>query len=371
MPHIGVGGAERQLRFLIVHSDPAKIRHDVLYYSDARDLDELRHYQQAGISLHRVPRNKRRPLRFIRDLAWAIRERRPDVVHCWLVSGGIWGRLAALRAGCGSILVAYRNTSVFRPGIVHWVERLTQHRVQHLGNSRACAAAVAEVVKVPLAKFAVVYNGVAIPDPVSGAARARLRQEFGIPEGHQMVVTVGRLSPQKNYPMLLRVAQRARGRLAVRFVIAGHGELEPELRSLAAELGVADLVHFAGLRHDVPAIFGSGDVFCYTTSFEGFPNVLLEAMAGGLPIVTTGFAGADELIEDGLNGRIVPLDDDAAAFAALQQICEDGDLATRLGQNARATVAERFSMEQMVANTLKIYQKMLHEHGCRPNDRDN
>jgi glycosyltransferase involved in cell wall biosynthesis len=369
MPHIGVGGAERQLRFLIVHSDPAKIHHDVLYYSDARDLDELRHYQQAGISICRVPRNKRRPVRFIRDLAQAIRERRPDVVHCWLVSGGIWGRLAAMRAGCGSILVAYRNTSVFRPGIVRWVERLTRHRVQHLGNSRACAAAVAEVVKVPLERFAVVYNGVAIPDPVSGAERARLRREFDVPEGHQMVVTVGRLSPQKNYPMLLRVAQRARGRLPVRFVVAGHGELETELRSLAAELGVADLVHFAGLRHDVQAIFGSADVFCYTTSFEGFPNVLLEAMAGGLPIVTTGFAGADELIEDGVNGRIVPLDDDAAAFAALQQFCEDGSLAARLGQKARATVTGRFSMEQMVANTLNVYQKMLHEHGCRSGHR--
>ena len=82
-----------------------------------------------------------------------------------------------------------------------------------------------------------------------------------------------------------------------------------------SQLQINEIVHFLGLRHDIPQILKASDIFCFTTLFEGFPNALLEAMTMSLPIVTTDFEGVDELITDGINGRIVAMGDIDKAFS--------------------------------------------------------
>src|SRR5206468_35244 len=141
--------------------------------------------------------------------------------------------------------------------------------------------------------------------------RTALLRLHGCPIDARVVLSVGRLTAAKNYEMLFRIAERCRGANQAHFFIAGHGELEQELKTMAARMSVLDRVHFLGLRRDVPALLASADVFCYTSRFEGFPNALLEAMAAGLPIFTTRFTGVEEIIEDGATGLIVPQDDDA------------------------------------------------------------
>ena len=108
MPQIGIGGAETQLCALIANSDPQVVTHEVLYYSDSQDDEGFKLYTEAGIRYTRIPRNKKRPIKFLRDFSREIKKRKPDIVHCWLWSGNVWGRLAAILAGLESIIVAYR-----------------------------------------------------------------------------------------------------------------------------------------------------------------------------------------------------------------------------------------------------------------------
>lgn len=359
IPHIGVGGAERQLYELIVHSRPERVAHRVLYYSDVRDTDQIALYRQARIDLTKVRRDKRRPLRSIRELARAIREGRPDIAHCWLSSGIGWGRFAAILAGVRHIVAAYRGMELSRPRVLRAIETLTGRRVVHLANSRACAQAVARQVGVPADRFRIVYNGIDLAPYARPADRTGLLAELAIPPGRKIVVSVGRLTPAKDYPTLLRVAQRCRGALPACFLIAGHGELEAELRDLAGRLGAGDAVRFLGLRHDVPRLLRSADLFLFTSVHEGFPNALLEAMAAGLPIVATDCPPVREAIDDGAQGIVVPRGDVDAIDRAVRSCLADADLSARLGAAARQRAVERFSVDRMVDDTVALYEKLV------------
>lgn len=367
VPQIGIGGAEVQLCEFASRADPKEVVSHVLYFNDSRDDEGYRMYARAGVSLERVPRNYRRPIRFLRNMAAAIREYRPEIVHCWLWGATTWGRLAAKIAGVRHIIVAFRSAEVPYPRITRLMDSWTRRNVVHMANSRACADTVAGVLGVAPERFYVIYNGVDTNRSHVNGDRTELCRQLGIPETDLIVLKVGRLTPAKNYPMLLRVAQRCKGNLPVQFVIAGHGELESELSDMAADLGVDDIVHFLGLRTDTPQLMRSADVFCYTSWYEGFPNALLEAMTAGLPIITTDFGAEDELIENGRSGRIVPRDDDAAAFGVLQEYVNDSTLRREMGASAQAVAIEKFSMDAMVSNTVSFYRRILN-HRPRGND---
>lgn len=349
IPQIGVGGAEGQLRALIARMPRSAATHRVYYYGESLDEEGYESYREAGISFTRVSRSRRNPLRLLRGLATAIRTDDPHIVHCWLPGGALWGRFAAVIAGAPHVIVSFRNSRISLARWLAFAERFTPRRAHYLVNSRAGAIAAAEALAIPTGRFEVIHNGIdATPYP----AEARRRP---LP---WTVVNVARLSAQKNHEMLLRLARRCRGVLPVRFRLVGHGELEHSLRAQARRLGVDDLVEFLGLRRDVPTILGEADVFCFTSAWEGFPNALLEAMASTLPIVSTRFAGADELIVDGVSGSLVAPDDDAAAFAALSRYVHEPDLATSHARAARARTEREFSMERMVASTLACYERI-------------
>lgn len=358
MPQIGIGGAETQLYALIINSDSQVVTHEVLYFSDSHDDEGFKLYTEAGIKYTRVPRNKKRPIKFLRDLAAAIKVRKPDIVHCWLYSGNVWGRWAAILAGAEHIIVAYRSSSVGYAKTVKFLEQFTKNRVHYIANSRACADLVARQIGVDPKRFSVIYNGFDFEkfncDPVD------LHKECSISSNYKIAIMVGRLTYAKNYPMLLKMARQYKSNHdPVAFVVVGHGEKEPELKELAQQLQLDGIIYFLGLRHDIPALLQGADIFCYTSFYEGFPNALLEAMAAGLPIVSTNFAGVDELVENGVNGTIIPINDVNAAVAALKSYLDNPSKTQSIASAARASVEQRFPMQVMVNKTLQLYHNII------------
>lgn len=368
MPQIGMAGAERQLYELIVHSDPAVVSHEVLYYSDSQDDLGYKLYADAGIKITRVSRNKRRPLKFLRDFSRAIKETNADIVHCWLFSGNFWGRLAAICAGAKHIIVAWRNRNLWKPIGTRLLEWLTYGRAQHLANSKACAEFIAKRLWIFPDKFTVIYNGLEagkfnLPD-----RRKELFAGLNIPEDYKIVTMVGRLAEQKNYPMLIQVARKTKQMsLPLYFVIVGTGNLLNSLIEMSRRLEVEDRIHFIGVRNDIPQILAASDIFLFTTNFEGFPNAILEAMAASLPVITTNYAGVDELIENGVTGTIIPINDVNAAVAALKSYIDNPSKARQFAAAARAFVEQRFSMQAMVNNTLQFYRNIISENVEQPN----
>lgn len=357
---LGIGGGEKQLYELIVHSDPDKMNHKVIYYEDGNDEEGKKLFNDSGIETYRLNRKKNDPLGFILKIRKKIIETKPDIVHCWLYSANIYGRWAAILAGCRNIVVAYRSCGLPKAGKLRINEWFTGRRVQYLANSRACAAAMSKKLGVRLDKFDVIYNGADLEKLQNAQPITDIRQQFSIDPGRKLVCMVGRLTAAKNYPMLLRTAKRCRqDDLPLHFLIAGHGEKEQELKALAKQLGVEDTVTFLGLRNDVPGLLKSCDYYIYTSLWEGFPNALLEAMAAGLPVITSHFAGADELVENGRNGVIVPIDNDLEAYQTLKKFFESPDYARALGIEASKEAESRFSKEIMSQNYLEYYDSLM------------
>ncbi len=195
-----------------------------------------------------------------------------------------------------------------------------------------------------------------VPNGVDVAAFRR-REAVRRPEGPWRVVCVGRLVSQKGQDLLLRALPRARAVAGpVSLTLVGGGPDRPDLERLTAELGLGHAVHFAGQVKDVRPALDEADLFVLPSRFEGHPLALLEAMAAGLPIVATAVAGNTDAIRPGEDGLLVRPEDPAALAEAIGALLVDRKRATRLGTAARARVAEQFSAETMVAQTLEVFR---------------
>lgn len=158
----------------------------------------------------------------------------------------------------------------------------------------------------------------------------------GVAEDAVKILTVGRLNPQKGLNTLLTALANIRSRLSrpVRLLIVGDGPLRKELEAQSRELRIDDLVLFLGWQEPeaIRGFYASADFFVLSSLDEGMPNVVLEAMAMGLPILGTDVAGTRDLVIDGKNGRLIPAQDIPALENALFQLIERADLRRQMGQ---------------------------------------
>ena len=176
-----------------------------------------------------------------------------------------------------------------------------------------------------------------IPNPISEVAGAGAPN----PERETRILAIGRLTHQKGFDVLLEAFARISDRFPEwRLIIAGEGHCRADLERLAVRLGVSNRVTFAGLVDDITSLFQRAAVFASASRFEGFPNALAEAMAHGCAVVATDCpTGPAELIDDGVSGLLVPIDDVEALAAAFERVFTDSDLRRRLGAAAEQAVA--------------------------------
>ncbi|HEX2978984.1 MAG TPA: glycosyltransferase family 4 protein, partial [Anaerolineaceae bacterium] len=145
----------------------------------------------------------------------------------------------------------------------------------------------------------------------------------------------------------------------IRGVIVGDGPEKQNYQALAEHLGLTpDGVSFAGLQLDVPNWLNRADIFCLTSDQEGFPNVILEAMAAGLPVITTPAGDADTVVQEGITGTIIAMDDGQDLAGRLVQLASDPDLRTRMGAAGRHRVETVYSYESLASRLIQAYQKM-------------
>lgn len=168
-------------------------------------------------------------------------------------------------------------------------------------------------------------------------------------DGVVEILNVAGMSRRKGQAELVEAIGllRGRGRL-VRLTVVGEGPERRALEESVAELGLHEAVTFAGAlgNHEMPAAYRTADVFCLSSFAEGVPTVLMEAMASGLPVVTTNVMGIPELVEEGVSGLVVPPARADALATALERLVEDPDLRTRIGHAARERVATEYEVDR-------------------------
>lgn len=214
-------------------------------------------------------------------------------------------------------------------------------------------------VRLPARKVVTIANGVDLAR-FGHLAKRGAREMIGLPRDALVVGTVGRLDPVKDQASLVRgFASLLRDHPDAWLVIAGEGPCREELQRLSETLGVAGRVLLLGDRRDVPEVLSAIDLFVLPSLAEGMSNTLLEAMASGLPVVATRVGGNPELIEDGVNGRLVPRQDSAALVAALGAYLDDPHLRGLHGKASRQRAADHFSLERMSGAYETLYGGLL------------
>jgi glycosyltransferase involved in cell wall biosynthesis len=198
-----------------------------------------------------------------------------------------------------------------------------------VGVSAGVVSDIACLAKMPTTDFHAIHNPLASRPPPSADAQTSANNLWAVPPGAR-VLTVGSFKAVKDHPLLMR-AFAGMHQPNARLMFVGTGAGEVSLRALALDLGVSDRVIFAGFQPDPTPFYQSADLFVLSSEHEGFGNVIVEALACGLPVVSTDCpSGPSEILEHGKYGRLVPVGDAAALVHAIQATLADpGDPALR------------------------------------------
>lgn len=363
---LGLGGAERLLTLATPYLDRSRFEYQAAYLLPWKNalVDEL---QRAGVPVTCLNHRRAFDLRIVGRIAALLRERRIDLVHLHLPYAGIVGRLAARLAGVPCVVYTEHNLQARYHPLTRMMNQLTMRLTD-------VTISVSEEVRRSLvmsplgrgAKVETVLNGVDVDGLQLAAVQGpSVRDELAIPPEHRIVGVVNVFRPQKRLDLWLQAARLvADQEPQTTFVIVGDGPIRADLMEMADRLGLRGTVIFPGLRHDAPRFLAAFDVFMLSSVYEGLPVAVLEAMALQTPVVATQVGGLPGVIEEGVQGFLVPPRDPEALADRVVRLLRDPDLRRRQGEAARQRVQERFSIDRMVAATEQIYTQLLAVRAC-------
>lgn len=197
----------------------------------------------------------------------------------------------------------------------------------------------------------------------------QIREELGLTPKDLLVANVGNLYPVKGQDVLVSAASRVlreRPELPLHIAIAGRGEQESTLRSMAQEAGIADRVHLLGFRDDIPDLLAASDIFALPSRSEGLPLALLEAMSAGTPIIASAVGGIPEVVRDGETALLFPAGSAQDLASALLRLATDRELRSRLAENGRDLAQRRYSPEAMAAAYEAVYHSSMKGEDRQP-----
>ncbi len=309
-----------------------------------------------------IPDGLRGHGRAISKLRALVREHHYNLVHAHGLRAGI-DAAVAVRGLCPVMVTVHNLVQDEIVGRRAPLDRLAEPLVVRLTDktltvSREIAERLTASAPGSAAKVEVLYLGVG-PAPEVRRGRDEVRSELGL-EGSRrcLVVTVARLAKQKALPMMFDAVGRMEPRPLL--AVLGEGPLEDELRRRVAQMSLSQDVRFLGFRDDVVDIVAAADVFCLSSTWEGVPLAVQEAILLGTPVVATDVGGMSEIVRDGVSGRLVPSGDAAALGSVLAELSNSPELRDRYAATARETLAQRFSTDAMLQRL-----KWLYLHGAR------
>jgi glycosyltransferase involved in cell wall biosynthesis len=230
-----------------------------------------------------------------------------------------------------------------------------------IANSLAVRDFLVKKLRVPPQHVQIVRNGVDIQK--FECVRADRRKLFpDLDDTTRLVITVANMhSPLKGHSDLIEAAKEICGEVPeIRFVLVGEGEKRPKIEQQVRKAGLEKHFLFLGSRKDIPELLACAEILILPSRAEGLPNVILEAMAAGLPVVATRVGGTPEIIEDGATGLLVPPEDPCALAEAIQRLLRDRSMAARVGRTARERIRTSFSFERVAREIETVYESERH-----------
>jgi glycosyltransferase involved in cell wall biosynthesis len=369
---LDVGGAELSLLRLVCGMDEKRFENHVVSLIPAGAVGARIRSLGVRVDSLAMRRGRASPVAVMR-LVRLLRHERPDVLQTWLYHADLLGLIAGYMAGQGCVVWNVRSSDM---DMAHyrWLSGATVRACAHLSRLPQAVVVNSEAgrhfhegVGYRPRRWVVIRNGLDTtefrPDP---AARRALRAEIGGGAEGVLIGLVARYDPMKDHRTFLQAAGiLVRGGVNAHFVLAGDGVVaqNSNLGMLVREEGLVGRVYPMGRRDDVSRLLAGLDIVALSSVFgEGFPNVVAEAMACGVPCVVTDVGDAAAIVAN--TGLVVPRQSpEALAAALLEFVAMNSEERQRLGRLARARVEREFSLERMVSAYEDLYVSLV---GCGP-----
>lgn len=360
------GGAERQVVEMVRSFDRNRIEPHVCSLSKKIPLAKF--LPGEGDCLTIVEKRWRFDISTVFRVAQLLRRRKIDVVHAFLFDAEIVTRLAACLTKVKLVVGSERNANYKRPPLHKLALGITNPLFDvMIANSEAGKQFNIMHNGILGSRIEVVRNGVDVKkfhrNPSAGAA---IRAELGIPLSDPVIGMVGSFKPQKGHEFFLRTASEVRKEFPnAWFLVLGEvpERASPlyyqEMLALAHSLNLGDRCRFLGARTDMEAVYNAFDAMALLSRHEGTPNVVLEAMASGIPVVATDVSDNASIINDGTTGYIVPVADTVLPSIRLAALIRNPRNRLTMGEKARDYMCREFSFERVTSNMADIYDTYL------------
>lgn len=363
---LDVGGAESMLKRLI-ESNPASI-----HETGVVSLTTLGVFGESlrarGVCVHTLGMSMflHSPIALWR-LIRLIRSIQPDIVQTWMYHADLLGGLAARLAGSCSVVWNIRSTAIPQGALsfTYWLVRLCAICSYFIPDRIICCANSAKTAHIKLRyaahKMTVISNGYDFSVfELHLNSRARVRLELGLDDGDIVIGVVGRFDPLKDFHNFVTAASyMAAKRGDVKFLMVGRGNewSNAILRDWIEKAGLVKSFHLVGEQVDVAYFLSAMDIFCLSSVNEAFPNVVVEAMAMGLPCVVTQAGDAADILGD--DGFVVPAKDSVLLADALLRMCALNPVDRRLlGERNAKKVREEYGIEKIRQKYEEVYDEV-------------
>jgi glycosyltransferase involved in cell wall biosynthesis len=361
------GGAQRQVIELANNMD--RDRFDVHVCTLSNYVPLGRQLRDSERRLHTVVKRNKVDFTVVPRLARLLKSLNADIVHSYLFSADIASRLAGRLAGTKLIIGSERNANYSHKKRNILAYRLTRRCVDlTIANSKAGAAFHSRVYGQPACDYRVVYNGVDT-DRFRPRDAMGLRNELGIAAEKRVIGVFASFKPQKNHAMLLQAFKKVLESFPdtqLLFVgdqlygnMMGTGDYNCKTEKLIDELGIRKQCTFLGNRDDVEVIYPACDITVLSSLYEGTPNVLLESMASGVPVVATNVCDNSYVVKEGETGFLVEVGDVEGMASRIKTLLCDDALRQEMGQKGVTWARKEFSMAKLVQETEGVYLDAL------------
>lgn len=365
---LGIGGSEIQLYHLVTRINHERFSPFVVSMLEPGPVGKM--FSDAGISVYSLGMRKgfkalfthlRGAYRFYK----IIHKEKADIIILFMYPAILLGRFIGKLTGVYCIISSFRfsprknfmgQIENFALRSTSWVDKLT------CVNSEKVAAEWLANKVISLKKLRVVPNGVVLSKFISPSLRNRTGHLYSRRSNNSFIwVAIGRLTLQKDFFNLLD----AFGRVAKSFshcslYIAGDGPLKQELKAKIQGMGLKDRIYLVGVCKDIPTLLYQADALVLSSVWESLPNVILEAMAAGLPIVATDIGGVRELVSDGEDGFLVPCHEPMSLAEAMMHLMTiTKQKRTEMGERGRAIAKKKYNINIIVKKWEALYKEVL------------
>ncbi len=360
VPMLSPGGAERVMVHIVSGLNCQRYEPVVVSLMGRMECDLDRLLDDAGVEVLYLGKHLGFDYRIYRQLYWALQECRPDVVHTHLqVLRYVFPCLKLFKQFAALHTVHNLAEREIEPGMRWFQGYALKHGVIPVAVAEEVALSLQRTYGIP--KCRVIPNCI----PTESYAcpktpRREWRAREGFAEDDVLFASVARFAAQKNHTLLLKAfAEGPAADRRAHLVLIGDGVLRRQLETQSNDLGLAGQVHFLGVRADIPDALGAMDVFALSSDFEGNPLSVMEAMASGLPIVSTAVGGVPDVFESGRHGLQVPAGDLHGLSECMAYLLKNREARKSFGLAAARRAREKFDVSTMVQAYEELYEELI------------